>query len=281
MLWFGAGATRAAGVPFSVFDLTVWRLAFGAVGGSVAGSGQVLFMAALVGTSLALGLAVSQRFLTLSEGLAAWTRGIALVWPAVLILILAWAMKSIADVLHTDVFLASLLGGRVSPLSVPLVTFGLAAGIAFATGTSWGTMGIVLPLAVPLAYSLSAGQTAGTDCVADRRRGVGRRDFWRSLLADQRYHDPVGHRLGLRSAGPRLDPGSIRADLYAAGRPAGYCGVAWGLPVWAAYALLVLGTLAVLFVVGGPCPTRPVTSVIAPAMKIRRTYQNTSVPPTH
>ena len=257
MLWFGAGATRAAGVPFSVFDPTVWRLAFGAVGGSVAGSGQVLFMAALVGTSLALGLAVSQRFLTLSEGLAAWTRGIGLVWPAVLILILAWAMKSIADVLHTDVFLASLLGGRVSPLSVPLVTFGLAAGIAFATGTSWGTMGIVLPLAVPLAYSLSAGQTAGPIVWLTAAAVLDGAIFGDHcspisdttiLSATASGCDPLDH---VWTQAPYALTCMLLAGL------AGYCGVAWGLPVWAAYALLVGGTLAVLFVVGRPLPDPP------------------------
>ena len=257
MLWFGAGATRAAGVPFSVFDPTVWRLAFGAVGGSAAGSGQVLFMAALVGTGLALGLAVSQRFLSLSEGLAAWTRGIALVWPAVLILILAWAMKSIADVLHTDVFLASLLGGRVSPLSVPLVTFGLAAGIAFATGTSWGTMGIVLPLAVPLAYSLSAGQTAGPIVWLTAAAVLDGAIFGDHcspisdttiLSATASGCDPLDH---VWTQAPYALTCMLLAGL------AGYCGVAWGLPVWAAYALLVGGTLAVLFVVGRPLPDPP------------------------
>ena len=257
MLWFGAGATRAAGVPFSVFDPTVWRLAFGAVGGSVAGSGQVLFMAALVGTGLALGLAVSQRFLSLSEGLAAWTRGIALVWPAVLILILAWAMKSIADVLHTDVFLASLLGGRVSPLSVPLVTFGLAAGIAFATGTSWGTMGIVLPLAVPLAYSLSDGQTAGPIVWLTAAAVLDGAIFGDHcspisdttiLSATASGCDPLDH---VWTQAPYALTCMLLAGL------AGYCGVAWGLPVWAAYALLVGGTLAVLFVVGRPLPDPP------------------------
>ena len=257
MLWFGAGATRAAGVPFSVFDPTVWRLAFGAVGGSAAGSGQVLFVAALGGTGLALGLAVSQRFLSLSEGLAAWTRGIALVWPAVLILILAWAMKSIADVLHTDVFLASLLGGRVSPLSVPLVTFGLAAGIAFATGTSWGTMGIVLPLAVPLAYSLSDGQTAGPIVWLTAAAVLDGAIFGDHcspisdttiLSATASGCDPLDH---VWTQAPYALSCMLLAGL------AGYCGVAWGLPVWAAYALLVGGTLAVLFVVGRPLPSPP------------------------
>ena len=263
MLWFGTGALEAAGVSFSVFDPVVWRIAFGAVGGSATGSGQVLFLAALVGTSLALTLAVSQRFLALSEGIAAWTQGIALVWPAVLILILAWAMKTIcAEALHTDLFLASMLGGRVSPLYVPLVTFGLAAGIAFATGTSWGTMGIVLPLAVPLAYSLS-GETAGpivwltAAAVLDG-----------AIFGD--HCSPISDTTILSATASSCDPldhvwtqvpYALTCTLLAG--LAGYYGVAWGLPVWAAYAFLILGTLAVLFVVGRPLPSPPVASVVA------------------
>ena len=41
--------------------------------------------------------------------------------------------------------------------ALPTVIFVLASIVAFATGTSWGTMGIVMPMAMPLAYSLLAG----------------------------------------------------------------------------------------------------------------------------
>lgn len=262
MLWSGAGAIRAAGVSFSVFEPAVWRLAFGAVGSSAVGSGQVLFLASLVGTSLALALAVSQRFLSLSEGIAAWTRGIALVWPAVVILVLAWAMKTVcADVLHTDLFLASTLSGHISPLAVPLATFGLAAGIAFATGTSWGTMGIVLPLAVPLAHSLADGQAAmvwltaaavldgaifGDHCSPISDTTI--------LSATASSCDPLDH---VWTQIPYALSCALLAGL------AGYCGVAWGLPVWAAYVLLVIGTLAVLLGLGRPSPEPPTVSVVA------------------
>ncbi len=264
MLWFGTGAIQAAGVSFSVFDPVVWRIAFGAVGGSAAGSGQVLFLAALVGTSLALTLAVSQRFLALSEGIAAWTQGIALVWPAVIILILAWAMKTIcADALHTDLFLASMLDGRISLLYVPLVTFGLAAGIAFATGTSWGTMGIVLPLAVPLVYSLSNEQIAGPIVWLTAAAVLDGAIFGDHcspisdttiLSATASSCDPLDH---VWTQAPYAVTCTLLAGL------AGYYGVAWGLSVWTAYALLILGTLAVLFVVGKPLPSPPAASVIA------------------
>ena len=262
MLWFGAGAIGAAGRSFSIVDPAAWRLAFGAVGGSAAGSGQVLFLASLVGTSLALSLAVSRGFLSLSEGIAAWTRGITLVWPAVIILVLAWAMKTVcADVLHTDLFLASMLSGRVSPLWVPLVTFGLAAGIAFATGTSWGTMGIVLPLAVPLAHSLAAGQAAIVWLTAA------------AVLDGAIFGDhcsPISDTTILSATASRCDPldhvwtqvpYALSCTLLAG--LVGYCGVAWGLPVWAAYVLLGLGTLAVLLGLGRPLPEPPAASVVA------------------
>lgn len=55
--------------------------------------------------------------------------------------------------LYTGDYLAALLNDRLSPALLPTLIFLLASGIAFATGTSWGTMGIVMPLAIPLTYS--------------------------------------------------------------------------------------------------------------------------------
>src|SRR5690606_17548619 len=43
----------------------------------------------------------------------------------------------------------------VHPAALPLAIFGLSALVAFATGTSWGTMGILIPVAAPLAYHLA------------------------------------------------------------------------------------------------------------------------------
>jgi len=59
--------------------------------------------------------------------------------------------------LYTGDYLAALLNDRLPPALLPTLIFLLASGIAFATGTSWGTMGIVMPLAIPLTYSALAG----------------------------------------------------------------------------------------------------------------------------
>ena len=56
-------------------------------------------------------------------------------------------------------FVADALTGNINPGLLPLLVFIFASVIAFATGTSWATMGILLPLAVPAAFGVA--QAAG------------------------------------------------------------------------------------------------------------------------
>ncbi len=67
--------------------------------------------------------------------------------------------------LYTGAYLTGLLKDRLPFVWFPTVIFVLSSAISFATGTSWGTMGIVMPLAVPLVYQvgLSEGVTAGSE----------------------------------------------------------------------------------------------------------------------
>ncbi len=66
--------------------------------------------------------------------------------------------------LYTGAYLRNTLDESLPSFLLPTLVFVLAAGIAFATGTSWGTMGIVMPLALPLAYGALA--TADVDVSA-------------------------------------------------------------------------------------------------------------------
>jgi Na+/H+ antiporter NhaC len=72
---------------------------------------------------------------------------------ALAILWLAWALSAITEQQHlgTAVYLGSLLQDTISPTWLPTIIFVLSSLIAFATGTSWGTMAIVMPLAVRVA----------------------------------------------------------------------------------------------------------------------------------
>lgn len=54
--------------------------------------------------------------------------------------------------LYTGVFLSNLMGDSIPPGWMPTIVFILSSFVAFSTGTSWGTMGIVMPLVIPLVY---------------------------------------------------------------------------------------------------------------------------------
>ncbi len=113
-----------------------------------------LMWASLLGVLTAIVLSVGQRILTLDEAVEAWYAGLKSMLFAMIILLLAWALSSITDLLHTADYLISITGGALEPGLLPAIVFLLAAATAFATGSSWGTMGILMPLVLPLAWAV-------------------------------------------------------------------------------------------------------------------------------
>ena len=75
----------------------------------------------------------------------------------VLILIMAWMLSSTLSELEAAGFLGELLGGRLSPSIFPMMVFLTGSIVAFSTGTSWGTMGLLMPLAIPIVFSITGG----------------------------------------------------------------------------------------------------------------------------
>lgn len=73
---------------------------------------------------------------------------------AVGILYLAWMIGAACNSLRTATFLSELVGPHLAPAALPTVLFLLSSAIAFATGTSWGTMSILLPLVVGLSFTM-------------------------------------------------------------------------------------------------------------------------------
>jgi Na+/H+ antiporter NhaC len=77
--------------------------------------------------------------------------------PAFLILIFAWAIVDLIDQLGTGTYLAGVVEASSLSFSLlPLVIFIIAGFIAFATGTSWGSFGILLPIAGQIAAATDA-----------------------------------------------------------------------------------------------------------------------------
>lgn len=83
-------------------------------------------------------------------------KGVSNMITLVILLVLAFAIGSVIKALGTGVFLASLLGGKVSGAFGPALVFLLGAVMAFSTGTSWGTFSIMMPIAIPMAVAMNS-----------------------------------------------------------------------------------------------------------------------------
>lgn len=79
-------------------------------------------------------------------------------WPAVLILLFAWTLADMIGSLGTGTYLASIVEAASVPAIwlVPIM-FLIASVMAFATGTSWGSFGVLLPLAGDLMIAVPGG----------------------------------------------------------------------------------------------------------------------------
>jgi Na+/H+ antiporter NhaC len=69
--------------------------------------------------------------------------------PALVVLVLAWSLGSMFGALGTTGHIAELLSGSTPVAWLPLAVFVIGASMAFTTGSSWGTMGLLMPLALP------------------------------------------------------------------------------------------------------------------------------------
>lgn len=78
----------------------------------------------------------------------AFVSGIKAMMPAILILIFAWGLTDLIGVLDTGLFLSTAVETLKIPVAfLPVLMFVLAGLMAFSTGTSWGSFGILMPIA--------------------------------------------------------------------------------------------------------------------------------------
>lgn len=91
-----------------------------------------------------------RRVLTFTESCGCLPEGFKAMVPAILILTFAWTLKGMTDSLGAKEYVAGLVGGISGPWLAlfPAVVFIVGAFLAFATGTSWGTFGILIPIVV-------------------------------------------------------------------------------------------------------------------------------------
>lgn len=91
-----------------------------------------------------------RRSMNLKEAMSCIPEGFKAMVPAILILTLAWTLKGMTDSLGAKEYVAALIEGSAEGLMglLPAIIFVIACILAFATGTSWGTFGILIPIVV-------------------------------------------------------------------------------------------------------------------------------------
>ena len=130
-------------------------------GGFFSGTG---FVEAFSGCDASVGLAlgsffamiitiviyVARRVLTFSDCMGCIPDGFKAMVPAILILTFAWTLKGMTDSLGAKEFVEGAVKGFAGDLVafLPAIIFLIGCFLAFATGTSWGTFGILIPIVV-------------------------------------------------------------------------------------------------------------------------------------
>lgn len=127
------------------FDGTDFVTAFSQSDASVG-----LVLGSFFGLVITVLLYLVRKVLSFRDCMACIPDGFKSMVPAILILTFAWTLKSMTDSLGAAEFVAEMVKSSASGLvnMLPAIIFLVACFLAFATGTSWGTFGILIPIVV-------------------------------------------------------------------------------------------------------------------------------------
>ncbi len=126
---------------------------FGGTGFVEAFSGSDASVGLMLGSFFAFVVTIAfyavRKVLKFGESMACVPEGFKAMVPAILILTFAWTLKAMTDSLGAKEYVAAVVDNARGLLSLlPAIIFLVACFLAFATGTSWGTFGILIPIVV-------------------------------------------------------------------------------------------------------------------------------------
>ena len=109
-----------------------------------------LTLGSFFGIVVTIILYMVRRVLSFKDCMACLPEGFKAMVPAILILTFAWSLKSMTDSLGAAEYVAGVMESCAGSLMnfLPAIIFLVGCGLAFATGTSWGTFGILIPIVV-------------------------------------------------------------------------------------------------------------------------------------
>lgn len=253
ILFLGRYRILESGGAFSFAKFEDWRLAFGITmsGSNGAGAMPVLFLASVVGSVVAFALTLGQGLMSFRESCRTYISGMPTMWMAIYILLMTWAMRAICENLGTAQYLIALLGDDMPVWTLPLFTFAVAAAMSFATGTSWGAMGILIPIILPLSFSLGAYEAGGGILFFLTAAAI----LDGAIFGD--HCSPISDTTVLTSISTGCDHiAHVKTQfLYALTTMImsgvfGYLAVGGSMPLWLFYVLFPLASFAILMLVG-------------------------------
>ena len=110
----------------------------------------VLMLGSFFAMVITIAFYALRKVLRFSDSMACIPEGFKAMVPAILILTFAWTLKAMTDSLGAAPFVASVMNSAAGGLMnlLPAIIFLVGCFLAFATGTSWGTFGILIPIVV-------------------------------------------------------------------------------------------------------------------------------------
>ncbi|ELY74664.1 Na+/H+ antiporter NhaC-like protein [Natrinema pellirubrum DSM 15624] len=160
------------------------------------------------------------------------------------ILVLAWTIGSVVEQLGTGEYVATYATMVLTPETLPIVVLLIGSFMAFTMGDSWAVMAVLTPIAVPLAWELTASHTMVAVVVGATFSGA--------IFGD--HSSPVAPTTVLAATFTGADLiDHVRTQVYYALTVVavstvllltwGYGSPIWGRSIWAAVALLLVGSV--------------------------------------
>ena len=211
---------------------------------SNADASVVLFQGALLASLVAIIMSVCKKIFTISEAIETWIEGMKGLLITGVILVLAWSLSSVIKELGTAAYLVSVLQFAIPKFLLPSIIFILGSIIAFATGTAYGTMGILMPLAVPLAYAINPDMSFIVACTSGVLTGA--------IFGD--HCSPISDTTILSSTGAGCDHiEHVRTQIWyslfvgAITIIFGYIPAGFGVSIWIILPVAIIALIAITF----------------------------------
>ncbi|WOO86937.1 Na+/H+ antiporter NhaC family protein [Mollicutes bacterium LVI A0039] len=201
----------------------------------------VIAQAAVLAIIVSIAISSRRGAFKVGEALNITFEGASTLLPTVFVLLFAWSLGTVMSDSYLDAggYIANTIGSHLPYQLIPLIIFVTAGIMAFATGTSFGTMGILFPLAMPLAWAANPEISFLTVAVGAILTGT--------IIGD--HCSPISDTTILSSAGSDVDhldhvatqmPYALTVGVVAS---VGYLLAGFGVNPWI---IVILGTVALV-----------------------------------